>query len=78
MLENVRRAILQIPFRLEPSADIVRRLMGKYRSVPMDFADACLVAMADELDTGRILTLDRDFTVYRWRTRRAFEPLVPV
>jgi predicted nucleic acid-binding protein len=27
--------------------------------------DACLVAAADRLDTGRILTLDSDFDLYR-------------
>lgn len=42
----------------------------------MDFADACLVHLADELDTGRILTLDADFAVYRWRRTRAFEILL--
>ena len=42
----------------------------------MDFADACLVQMADELDTGRILTLDHDFVIYRWRRSRAFDRLL--
>jgi hypothetical protein len=34
--------------------------------------------MADELDTGRILTLDDDFAVYRWRRSRAFDQLLAV
>jgi predicted nucleic acid-binding protein len=42
----------------------------------MDFADACLVHMADELDTGRILTFDDDFAVYRWRRARVFDRLL--
>jgi len=42
----------------------------------MDFADACLVQLADELGTGRILTLDSDFRIYRWRKQRAFDLLI--
>jgi len=34
------------------------------------------VQMADELDTGRILTLDHDFVIYRWRRSRAFDRLL--
>lgn len=76
ILENVERGTFQIPFTLAASAQPVRKLLAKYRRVPMDLADACLVEMADTLDTGRILTLDDDFDVYRWRTNRAFERLV--
>jgi hypothetical protein len=39
----------------------------------MDFADACLVDMANVYDTGRILTLDSDFRIYRWARKRPFE-----
>jgi uncharacterized protein len=76
VVENVQHGVFQVPFHLPSSAPTVRALMKKYRSVPMDFADACLVAMADELGTGRILTLDADFAIYRWRRGRAFDPLI--
>lgn len=76
VLENVERGIFDIPFRLDRASKAVRGLMRRYASVPMDFADACLVQMADELDTGRILTLDDDFAVYRWRRSRSFERLL--
>jgi predicted nucleic acid-binding protein len=39
----------------------------------MDFADACLVDMADEYQTSRILTLDGDFNIYRWGKNRPFD-----
>jgi predicted nucleic acid-binding protein len=42
----------------------------------MSLADACLVQLADSLGTGRILTLDSDFNVYRWRRSRRFELLL--
>lgn len=40
-------------------------LMEHYANVPMSFADACLVAMAELLPQARIFTLDRDFLIYR-------------
>ena len=51
-------------------------LMDKYRSLPMDFADATLVVLAERLRTRRIFTLDADFRVYRLRGRSSFE-LIP-
>ncbi|HKY41218.1 MAG TPA: PIN domain-containing protein [Polyangiaceae bacterium] len=48
-------------------------LMRKYHDIPMDYADASLVALAEELGTPNVLTLDlRGFRAYRWRARRAF------
>ena len=52
--------------------------MKRYASVPMDLADACLVSLADTLNTGRILTVDSDFQLYRWRRTRAFEALLDI
>jgi uncharacterized protein len=49
----------------------------KYADLPMDYADATLVALAEELDTNLVLTTDRrDFGLYRIRGRRRFE-IVP-
>ncbi len=76
VLENVRQSIFHIPYRLVDHADIVGRLMKKYRNIPMDLADACLVTMAEKLHTGRILTLDSDFQVYRWGKNHPFDLLL--
>lgn len=76
VLENVAAGVFQVPARLTDQAAPVARLLRKYRDVPMDLADACLVDLADRLATGRVLTLDADFDVYRWRSRRRFERLV--
>ena len=76
ILENVEKGIFEIPFRLSASAKPVRALLKRYANVPMDFADACLVYMAAELGALRILTLDRDFELYRWRKSRAFDLLI--
>lgn len=41
-------------------------LMGKYRDLPMDFADASVIAAAEQLGTRHVFTLDADFYVYRF------------
>jgi predicted nucleic acid-binding protein len=76
VLENVERGTFQVPYRLTGNAGVVIKLIRKYADVPMDFADACLVAMASQYGTGRILTLDSDFRVYRWGRNRPFELVV--
>jgi len=50
----------------------MERLMSKYRDVPMDLADASLVAVAEERRLTKVFTLDRDFRVYRLLGRRSF------
>lgn len=53
-----------------------RDLMDKYADLPMDYADATLVVLAEELDTNRVLTTDRrDFGVYRTAGGGTFEVL---
>ena len=53
--------------------DRTQALMAKYRDMPMDLADATLVAAAEALGVTRVFTLDRDFQVYRWKGKRKFE-----
>ena len=52
--------------------------MSEYSDLPVDFADACRIHLADELNTGEILTLDRDFAHYHWRKTRRFDLLIDV
>jgi predicted nucleic acid-binding protein len=46
-------------------ADRMSVLMGTYASVPMDLADASLVAAAEHLGLRQLFTLDSDFYIYR-------------
>ena len=78
VLENVESSAFLLPYRLAGNAARVRKLMKKYADLPMDFADACLVDLATQLDTGRILTLDGDFQLYRWGRNRPFELLLEI
>jgi hypothetical protein len=52
-------------------------LMEKYSDLPMDFADATLVLLADELNVVEIATLDRrGFRVFRTRRGKPFRLLL--
>lgn len=51
----------------------MQQLMDKYWDVPMDLADASLVAAAETRQLQRIFTLDSDFRVYRIHNKQPFE-----
>jgi len=53
------------------------QLMKRYRDLPMDLADATLVALADVLGISKIFTLDhKDFSIYRLKQKKRFA-LIP-
>ncbi len=76
ILENVRASVFRIPLQLSQAAGSLQRLYRKYRDRQMDLADACLVHLAGELQTGDILTLDSDFEIYRWGANKRFRLLL--
>jgi predicted nucleic acid-binding protein len=78
LLSTIENGTLEIHFQLGRSAALISALLEKYRDLPASFADACLVQMADQLDTGDVFTLDSDFKHYRWRRNRAFNMLIPL
>ena len=52
-------------------------LMARYANVVMDFADATLVVLAENLNTPNILTLDeRGFRKFRYRRNKLFRLLL--
>ena len=59
-----------------PTLERVEVLMAKYADVPMDYADATLVALAEDVGVYDILTLDRrGFGAYRPHGRGTFRIL---
>jgi len=65
-----RRALLLHAAEAEETR--TQALMEQYQNVPMDLADASLVAAAEMTGLRRIFTLDSDFHVYRIHGREAF------
>ncbi len=62
------------------SSDLERiaALIGQYADLPMDFADASLVAICERLGVRSVATLDSDFHVYRLEGKDAFQNVFPV
>jgi predicted nucleic acid-binding protein len=52
-------------------------LMLTYRSVSMDYADACLVVLNEHHSNLPIMTLDSDFQVYRRHSTQPIKLLAP-
>ncbi len=76
--KNALEFILRGAFQLVPaSATSLKRvsaLMERYRNVPMDYADATLVALGEELETDWVFTVDRrGFGLYRLGQRKTFQ-----
>lgn len=76
VLQNVADGVFQIPFQLSHSAASIQRTCRKYFDREVDLADACLIQLATDLRTPDILTLDRDFQVYRWGANKPFRLLI--
>jgi predicted nucleic acid-binding protein len=75
IIANAAEGIFQIPFQLSREALAVRTILRKYQHRAIDLADACLIHLANEFATGDVLTLDKDFEIYRWGRNRAFQLL---
>ena len=76
MIGNVVAGIFQLPFQLSREALGLKQVLRKYRDRRIDLADACLICLADEFETADILTLDKDFQIYRWSKNKPFRILV--
>ena len=64
---------------VDPVADheAVGRILERYASLPCDYADATLIALAERTGVAAIATIDqRDFSVYRMKGKRRFRILL--
>ena len=75
--EFIQRGGITIGHIEEDMYSRIRKLMQKYHDLPMDLADATLVAIAEEMKLSTVFTLDhKDFRVYRPKHKRRFT-LIP-
>lgn len=77
LLELIAIGTLAVAFELKAELAPVRRLVARYRDRPMSLADACLVRLAELYDEAAVITIDRDFSVYRKHGRQAISLLSP-
>jgi predicted nucleic acid-binding protein len=70
----VLSGVVRIDALVESDVTRMRVLMEQYSDLPMDFADASLVALSERLRVSSVFTLDRrGFSVFRTRYSKAFE-----
>jgi len=50
-------------------------LSEKYSDLPMDFADATLMRLAERERISNVISIDRDFYIYRNKNRQALDNL---
>lgn len=77
VLELVRRGALAVAFDLGAETEPVRRLMARYADIGVSLADACLVRLSELKPDCALMTIDRDFLVYRRDGRRTIPLIAP-
>ena len=77
VVELLERDLIVVDFDLASEIQAVKKLMSKYANVPMSLADACLIRMTEIEKGSQIITLDRDFNVYRRFDRQQVPVLMP-
>ena len=70
LLIMAESGFFRVAFDFNREQAAIRSLLARYADLPMSFADACLVRMAEQQANAVVWTLDRDFRVYR-RNRRS-------
>ena len=61
----------------ETELERIHQLMEQYQNVPMDLADASLVSLAELFGIRQIITLDKDFFIYRINDKDSFDVIKP-
>lgn len=77
LIELIESDKIKISFDYSAHFKRVHWFIKKYTNVPMSFADACLVRMAETAESSRIFTLDSDFSIYRTSRGKPFSLISP-
>ncbi|MEL6384727.1 MAG: PIN domain-containing protein [Cyanobacteria bacterium J06626_18] len=77
VMNLVEEGFLQVAFSVQAEANAIAALIARYQSVPMSLADACLVRMAEQLDSSSVMTLDSDFQIYRIHRNQTIALIIP-
>jgi predicted nucleic acid-binding protein len=77
VLRAVARGAVRLEFSLAAELEHVRQFMHRYADAGVSLADACLVRMSEIHERCQVLTLDRDFLVYRRDGRRTIPLVAP-
>ena len=70
-LRTAKRLVLHV--LTDAEVDRMAALMAQYHDVPMDLADASLIAIAESQSYDRVFSIDTDFYIYRLADGGALE-----
>ena len=76
LIELVSSDRINLSFSYASNRKRVDELMLQYRNVPISFADACLVCLAEQ-HACSIFTLDGDFRIYRKHRNEPLDVIMP-
>jgi predicted nucleic acid-binding protein len=77
VMDLARRGVVHVAFDLQGEVAAVSGLLRRYRSLPMDLADACLVRMSELQADCVLLTVDSEFRdIYRRNGRQVIPTLI--
>jgi predicted nucleic acid-binding protein len=78
VMDLVSRGVLRVTFDLQRELAAVSGLLRRYRALPMDLADACLVRMSELHADCVLITVDSEFRdSYRRNGRQVIPTLRP-
>jgi uncharacterized protein len=77
VIRLVQRGLVTVALDLQDESIPVGKLLARYVNVPMSLADACLVRIAELHEGSVVLTLDRDFRIYRKHGRYVVPVIMP-
>lgn len=77
LIEMLGEGFLRIGIAVADQHSALLAMIQRYVNVPMSLADACLVRLAELYPQSPVLTLDRDFTVYRKNGRQVIRLIYP-
>ncbi len=75
-LEWVNRGAVEIHNIENVDFKRLKELTEKYCDLPMDFADSCLVLLAEKTNINTIATIDRDFSIYRIKGKKKLKTIL--
>ncbi len=77
LLKMVGEGFLQMGLAVADQHAALLTMVRRYAAVPMSLADACLVRLAELHPHSPVMTLDRDFVVYRKNSRQVIKVMSP-
>jgi predicted nucleic acid-binding protein len=77
LLKLISGGTFSLPFQVGNHLADLAKLLMKYEDTPMDFADACIIQMAEASRDAKVWTIDSDFKIYRLSNRRVVPVLAP-